>query len=174
MARSLLVLVMTLASLSTARADNISVGVFTPSATFPSTTARVELASRLGDHLGKALGGTGTGRVYARAGDFASAVKKGDVQVALVDATYLSTAGGGYTVIGVATRGARTCHSTSAGPEPGSVKAWVICAMSKTVSPSRIPITDAARIRPASTSVSAESMPPDEPTTALAKPQRRA
>lgn len=111
MARSLLVLVMTLASLATARADNISVGVFTPSATFPSTTARVELASRLGDHIGKALGGTGTGRVYARAGDFASAVKKGDVQVALVDATYLSTAGGGYTVIGVATRGGEIAHA---------------------------------------------------------------
>ncbi len=117
MGRSLLAMIATLGIVMTlvtlagvATADNISVGVFTPSATFPSTTARVELASRLGDHIGKALGRTGTGRVYARAGDFASAVKKGDVQVALVDATYLSSAGGGYTVIGVATRNGEIAH----------------------------------------------------------------
>src|SRR5262249_43253886 len=65
---------------------------------FPSTAARVELASRLGEHVGKALGGTGTGRVYARAGDFAAAVKRGEVTVALVDAGYLAGTGG-YTVI---------------------------------------------------------------------------
>jgi len=108
-ARSVLVLALLLGGV--ADADNITVGVFTPSAIFPSTTARVELASRLGDHLGKALGGTGTGRVYARAGDFASAVKRGEVQVALVDATYLSSADGGYTVIGAATRGGESQHA---------------------------------------------------------------
>lgn len=107
--RSFLVLVFLLGGV--AHADNVTVGVFTPSAIFPSTTARVDLASRLGDHIGKALGGTGTGRVYARAGDFASAVKRGDVQVALVDATYLSSAGGGYTVIGAAVRNGETAHA---------------------------------------------------------------
>ncbi len=107
--RSLVLVIVALLA-STAGADNITVGVFTPSAIFPSTTARVDLASRLGDHVGKALGGTGTGRVYARAGDFASAVKRGEVQVALVDATYLSTAGGGYTVIGAAVRNGETAH----------------------------------------------------------------
>jgi hypothetical protein len=87
-----------------AHADNVTVGVFAPSAPFPSTTARVELASRLGEHLGKAMGGTGTGRVYARAGDFAAAVKKGEITVALVDAAYLAS-GGGYTVIASSVRG---------------------------------------------------------------------
>lgn len=114
MARRLGVVVVAWFGLALARpshADNITVGVFTPAAIFPSTTARVELASRLGDHLGKALGGTGTGRVYARAGDFASAVKRGDIQVALVDATYLSSAGGGYTVIGAATRNGDVAHA---------------------------------------------------------------
>jgi len=53
--------------------------LFAPSAPFSSTAARVELANRLGDHLGKALGGTGSGRNYARAGDFSAAVKKGVV-----------------------------------------------------------------------------------------------
>jgi len=88
---------------STARADNVTVGLFAPSAPFPSTSARVELATRLGEHIGKALGGTGTGRVYARAGDFAAAVKKGEVTVALVDATYLASTGN-YTVLAASTR----------------------------------------------------------------------
>src|SRR5688572_13842380 len=102
MARSLLVAL--LLCCSVAHADNVTVGVFAPSAPFPSTAARVELASRLGEHLGKALGGTGTGRVYARAGDFAAAVKKGEVTVALVDAPYLAGTAN-WSVLAASTRG---------------------------------------------------------------------
>ena len=86
-----------------ARADSLTVGLFAPSAPFPSTAARVELASRLGEHIGKALGGSGVGRVYARAGDFAAAVKRGEVTVALVDAAYLAGSSG-YTVIAASVR----------------------------------------------------------------------
>jgi len=95
---------------TTARADSVTVGVYAPSAPFPSTAARVDFASKLGSQLGSALGGTGTGRVYARAGDFAAAVKRGDVTVALVDATYLARSSG-YTVIAGATRGGATTHA---------------------------------------------------------------
>ena len=93
-----------------AYADNVTVGLFAPSAPFPSTAARVELASKLGEAIGKALGGTATPKVFARAGDFAAAVKKGDVQIALVDAAYLANAGGGFTVIAAAVRGGETQH----------------------------------------------------------------
>ncbi len=99
------------------RADTITVGLFAPSAPFPTTAARVELASRLGEHLGKAVnrdGGagihslprnkTGSGRVYARASDFAAAVKRGEVTIALVDSAYLATTGG-YTVLAASVRG---------------------------------------------------------------------
>lgn len=102
MTRALLILC---ALAATARADNVTLGLFAPTAPFGSTAARVELASRLGEALGKATGGTGTGRAYARAGDFAAAVKKGDITVAVVDATYLAAAGGSYTIIATATRG---------------------------------------------------------------------
>jgi hypothetical protein len=101
-ARVCVALILLATTFAPAAADNVTVGVFAPSAPFPSTTARVELASRLGDHLGKALGGTGTGRVFARAGDFAAAVKSGDIKIALVDAAYLAGQGG-YTVIAGAT-----------------------------------------------------------------------
>jgi hypothetical protein len=92
------------------RADTLTVGLFAPAAPFPSTPARLELANKLGDELGKALGGTGVGKVFARAGDFQAAVKKGDVTVALVDAAYLATAGGNYTVIAEATRSGEAAH----------------------------------------------------------------
>ncbi len=90
--------------LSSAHADTITVGLFAPTAPFPSTAARVELASKLGEDVGKALGETGVGKVFARAGDFAAAVKKGEVAVALVDASYLAVAGGKLR-LGVSHRG---------------------------------------------------------------------
>jgi ABC transporter, phosphonate, periplasmic substrate-binding protein len=93
-----------------AHADTITIGVFAPTEPFPSTAARVDLATRLGEHIGKALGATGNGKVYARSGDFAAAVRKGDVAVALVDAAYLAAAGGNYTVIAAAVRNGETSH----------------------------------------------------------------
>jgi hypothetical protein len=92
----------------TAAADNVTVGLFAPTAPFPSTAARVDLASKLGDQVGKSLGGTGNGKVFARASDFAAAVRSGEVTVALVDATYLAAAGGNYTVIAGAVRAGDT------------------------------------------------------------------
>src|SRR5262249_12883717 len=61
------------------RADTVTVGLFAPTAPFPSTSARVELATRLGEAVGKALGTSGSGKVFARGADFASAVRKGEV-----------------------------------------------------------------------------------------------
>ena len=79
----------------------VTLGVFAPSAPFASTAERVELANRLGAELGRALSAPGTGRVYARAADFAAAVKKGEVTVALVDPAYLTGAAGNCTVLAV-------------------------------------------------------------------------
>src|SRR5688572_27716762 len=92
-----------------ARADTLTVGVFSPAAPFEGAAARVELANDLAEALGKAVGADGVGKVYSRAGDFAAAVKKGEVQVALVDATYLASAGGG-TVIAASVRGGDASH----------------------------------------------------------------
>jgi hypothetical protein len=82
--------------------------MFAPTAPFPSTSARVELATRLGDHVGKALGTSGSGKVFARGGDFSAAIRKGEVSIALVDAAHLAVAGGNYTVIASAVRGGET------------------------------------------------------------------
>lgn len=103
-----LVIALVLATASVAHADTVTVGLFAPTAPFPSTSARVELASKLGEHVGKALGQTGSGKVFARSGDFAAAVRKGDVAIALVDAAHLAVAGGNYTVVASAVRGGDT------------------------------------------------------------------
>lgn len=108
MTRAFVLALASVAIASVAHADPVAVGLFAPSAPFASTAARVELASRLGEQLGKSLGGTGSGRAYARAGDFAAAVKKGEITVAVVDATYLATAGGAYTIIATSVRGGET------------------------------------------------------------------
>lgn len=97
---------------ATARADTITVGLFAPSAPFPSTAARVELATKLGDEIGKALGQPVTGKVFARASDFAASVKKGEIAIAVVDVTYLAAIGGaGYTVIASGMRGGDAAHA---------------------------------------------------------------
>ena len=99
------ILVATIVALAIpARAETLRVGVFAPAAPFPSTAARVELATRLADQLGKVLGKTGVGRVYARPGDFAAALKKNEITVALVDPAYLASTSG-YTVIATSVRG---------------------------------------------------------------------
>jgi len=105
-----LVVLALLALSSMAHAQNVTVGLFAPTAPFPSTPARVDLASKLGDHIGKALGGSGSGKVFARGADFAAAVKKGEVTIALVDAAYLAVAGGNYTVVAAAVRGGESTH----------------------------------------------------------------
>jgi hypothetical protein len=95
-ARAVIVLVLVTRA---AHADSITVGLFAPSAPFPSTAARVELASRLADQIGAALHVSASGKVFARASDFAEAVKRGEIAVALVDSTYLAAAPGSYTLI---------------------------------------------------------------------------
>lgn len=99
-----LVLILLLLS-SPAFADDLGVGFYAPSAPFAGTSARLDYVTRLADHLGEATGQRGVAKVYSRAGDFAAAIKSGEIQVAVVDAAYLAAGGGGYSVLATATRG---------------------------------------------------------------------
>jgi ethanolamine utilization microcompartment shell protein EutS len=108
--RTLLIVLALVLAPGTAAADTLTIGLFAPTAPFPSTSARVELASKLGDQIGKAFGQPGTGKVFARAGDFSAAVKKGEVTVALVDATFLAATGGSFTVVAAGVRNGDTTH----------------------------------------------------------------
>lgn len=94
-----------LASASVAAADGLRVGLFAPSTPFEGTGARLEFATKLAKHIG---GDDAVGRVYGKASDFASALRKGDIDLAVVDATYLAATGGSYAVLAVAVRGGDT------------------------------------------------------------------
>jgi hypothetical protein len=84
-----------------AAADPVTVGVFVPSMPFDGTAARLELAQKLAAHL---AGADGVGRVYGKAGDFAAALAKGEIQLAVVDASFLATTGAAHTDLAVAVR----------------------------------------------------------------------
>jgi hypothetical protein len=105
-----LVVFAVLAFASAVHAEPVNVGLFAPSAPFPSTASRVALAGKLGEQVGAALGVPASGKVFARASDFAAAVKKGEITVALVDATYLATTSGAYTVLAGSLRGSDAVH----------------------------------------------------------------
>lgn len=104
MTRALVVAVVALLlAPAAARADDLSVGLYAPGAPFAGTSARLDYVTRLAAHLADATGATPIARVYARAGDLAAAIKKGDVDVAVVDAAYLASIGASYTVLATAT-----------------------------------------------------------------------
>ena len=67
------------ATASVAAADGLRVGLFAPSTPFEGTGARLEFATKLAKHIG---GDDAVGRVYGKASDFASALRKGDIDLA--------------------------------------------------------------------------------------------
>jgi hypothetical protein len=105
MNRVVLAFLMLVAMTAIAAADGLRVGMFAPSTPFDGTGARLEFATKLAKHIG---GEDAVGRVYGKASDFSSALKKGDIDVAVVDATYLAASGGSYAVLAVAVRGGDT------------------------------------------------------------------
>lgn len=52
MTKTIVLVLALVLGLGTARADSVTVGLFAPTAPFPSTSARVELATRLGARPG--------------------------------------------------------------------------------------------------------------------------
>lgn len=94
-----------LALCATAAAAPLRVGVFAPATPFESTSARLDFANRLARHLG---GDGSVGRVFARASDFAAALRKGEIDLAVADAGYLAATGGSYAVLAVAVRAGET------------------------------------------------------------------
>jgi ABC-type amino acid transport substrate-binding protein len=110
MKRALSTLVVAAAVLSgsafaVAHADPVRVGVYAPATPFEGTGARLDFATRLAKHIG---GDDAVGRVYGKASDFAAALRKGDIDLAVVDTTYLAATGGSYAVLAVAVRGGDT------------------------------------------------------------------
>lgn len=103
---ALAVVVATCAGARSARADRVVVGLYAPSAPFAGPSDRLQYVTRLATHLSAGAGDVEVvGRVFARASDFQSAVRRGDVQFAVVDAPYAAALGLPYSILGATTRG---------------------------------------------------------------------
>ncbi|MBK9035676.1 MAG: hypothetical protein IPL61_31240 [Myxococcales bacterium] len=84
-----------------AQAQAVTVGVYAPSTPFDGTAARLDFANKLAAHLG---GAGSVGRVYGKGSDFAAALAKGEIQLAVVDAEFLATTSAAHTALAVAVR----------------------------------------------------------------------
>jgi hypothetical protein len=90
---------------SVARAGDITIGLYAPTAPFEGSGDRVSFINGIAEHLTSVANGAKvTGKVYANAAAFAAAVKKGEIQYAVVDAPYAAANGLPYPVLATATR----------------------------------------------------------------------
>jgi hypothetical protein len=88
-----------------AASADVTIGLFAPTAPFESSGDRVSFVNGLAGHLKGAAGGQAViGKVYADAGAFAAAIKKGEIQFAVIDAPFGASNGLPYTILGAATR----------------------------------------------------------------------
>lgn len=106
---------------SVARAqERITIGLYAPTVPFDSLGQRLEMITGLAKHLSSvARGKQVTGRVFARAGALAAAIRKGTVQMAVVDAPYAAARGLPYRILGASLRRGR------------ATGAWVMVASAK-------------------------------------------
>ncbi len=83
----------------------VTIGLYAPTAPFIGPSQRLEYVTRLAEHLSKAAPGYRVvGRVFASGGAFVSAVNRGDVQFAVLDAPYAAARGLPYKVLAAVSR----------------------------------------------------------------------
>ncbi|MCG8420715.1 MAG: phosphate/phosphite/phosphonate ABC transporter substrate-binding protein [Proteobacteria bacterium] len=99
------------ASPASAQSKGITVGLFAPTTPIGGPSERVEFVNNLASHLAAVTGRTVSGRVYSRARSFTSAIKKGEIQFAVVDAPYAAARRLPYTMLAAAMRNGRSTVS---------------------------------------------------------------
>lgn len=98
-----------LAATSLARAEEaLVIAVFAPNGPFESPEARYSVGSKLAQLIEATAGVKAEPKGFARASDFDAAVKKNQIDFAVVDAVYLAERGVGMPVLAVATIGGET------------------------------------------------------------------
>ena len=94
-----------IATPAVASAEDITVGLYAPTAPFESSGDRVSFINGVAEHLSSVSGGAKvTGKVYGSASAFTAAVKKGEIQYAVIDAPYAAANGLPYQILATATR----------------------------------------------------------------------
>lgn len=99
--------------------QKLVVAIYAPTAPFDGGDARFQYVSRLAQHIGSVAGVPAEGKAFNRAGDFEAAIKKGDIDFAIVDALLVADAN--YPrVIATATAGGQTTQQWALFASPGS------------------------------------------------------
>jgi hypothetical protein len=106
-AAALFALCLGLALPAPAAAAELTLALYAPTAPLPSAQARFSYVEKLARQL-QAAGVQVQGRAFARAVDLESAIKRGAVDLAILDAIYLAERGPSYPVLAVATVGQDT------------------------------------------------------------------
>src|SRR5262249_30771669 len=100
--------------------QQVTIAIFAPNAPFEDSAKRFAYVQSLAEHISKAASIQATGKAFARAGDFEAAVKKGQVDFAIVDAVYLAERGvGSFKVVAIATIGGQTTQAWRLYANPG-------------------------------------------------------
>lgn len=103
-------------------AEKLTIAVFAPNGAFESGDARYSFASRLAQQIGSASGLAAEPKAFAHAADFEAAVKRGQVDFAVVDSVYLAERGVPWPVLAIASAGGDTgARWALFAGEPGSV-----------------------------------------------------
>jgi ABC-type amino acid transport substrate-binding protein len=74
--------------------EKLVIAIYAPNSSFDSGAARYSFTSRVAQQVGKAIGLEVEPKAYARAADFEAAVKKGQVDFAILDGVYMAQRGG--------------------------------------------------------------------------------
>jgi hypothetical protein len=92
-----------------ARAEKaITIAIFAPNAPFESGTQRFAFINRLAQQVTSVAGVPATGKAFARASDLESAIRRHQVDFAVIDGVYLAERGVPYAVLATATSGGET------------------------------------------------------------------
>lgn len=92
-----------------ARAERaITIAIFAPNAPFESGTQRFAFVNRLAQQVTSVAGVQATPKAFARASDLESAIRKHEVDFAVIDGVYLAERGVPYQVLATATSGGET------------------------------------------------------------------
>jgi hypothetical protein len=88
--------------------QKITVAIFAPNAAFESGDTRYAFISKLAQQVQTTTSITTEPKAYARSGDFEGAIKRSQVDFAVVDGVYLAERGVPYPVLAITTTGGET------------------------------------------------------------------
>lgn len=86
----------------------LTVAIFAPNAPFASGTERFNFIQRLAQQISSVAGVPAEGKAFARASDLEAAIRKKQIDFAVIDGVFLAEKGAPYPVLAIATTGGET------------------------------------------------------------------